>query len=125
MNTDLLRVCGLRISTFPECRVEPWNNPDLPTARITIKPGQVGAAYLAAVRYSRRYTPDKPQIYVRAQSDGRAIVSETRTRYPALAEFYGEGMFDLNVAADGTISLTDVAARKTVPLQEREPVGRP
>ena len=114
--TDYLETGGLHISAAPGMIVGPWDErglePELLLQTIECAGGNVGV-----VRFSPRWGTEKPHVGLESTEDG-CVAREAMQRYPTLATFYDEGMFDLQIAADGTVAFHDLRSGESLVLRD-------
>jgi hypothetical protein len=114
-DVEHLLMGGLHLTTSPALRLGPWGDPvhGAPTAELPLQPTSAGC--VGAARLSRRWGADEPAISV-GVAGTKVTVREAAHRYPTLALFYGEGLFDLEFTRTGAM-FTEAAsgARVTLP----------
>jgi len=114
--TGRLVAGALQATASPGLRVGPWQapGPGVPLVRLATRKWAGG--WIGAARFSTRWDKDEPRVSLIVE-DERAVVRESANRYPTLAAFYGEGMFDLTADKDGRLKFQDVGSGQTLTFE--------
>lgn len=115
---DYLEAGGLHITAAPAMTVGPWDDSGLAPV-LRLRTVECGAGHVGAIRYSTRWGTDQPRVGLERSEDA-CVVRESVQRFPTLATFYGEGLFDLTIGADGAINFEDIRSGESISLREAE-----
>ncbi|NSW56174.1 MAG: carbohydrate-binding protein [Armatimonadetes bacterium] len=113
--SNYLSMGGVHITASPGLTISSLSDgaPQVPGLRLRLDQWQ--GMFIGAARLSTRWGTDRPSIGVGSRKDS-FVVRETASRYPTLARFYGEGLFDLVFEPDGSARFTDLATGETLEI---------
>ncbi len=122
--TTHLTAGRLHITAQPQLHVAPWRDRQrgIPDLRLGMR--QWAAGWIGAARFSPRWGHDQPGVSLTCDS-AHCTVRETATRYPTLAAFYGEGLFDLTVTHQGQITFRDLSSAQQLSFHALTALPRP
>jgi len=107
-------VGSLHVTAAPSLQVAPGiAHGDVPMGMLRLHLQPWGKLRVGATRYSLRWGRDAPRVGLQCNRDS-CVVRETQQRFPTLARFYGEAMFDANVSPAGDVALSDLRSGQTV-----------
>ena len=113
---DHFEAGGMHITAVPGMIVRPWGTDRLAPG-LLLETVEFGERAIGIARYATRWGPEQPRAGLEITGAG-AIAREVARRYPTLATFYGEGIFDLRIAPDGGMTFVDLRSGETVTLRQ-------
>lgn len=110
-----LSMGGVHITAAPGLTISSLSgdDPAIPDLRLRLEPWQ--GMFIGAARFSTRWGTDRPEIGTEFSKEF-FVVSETAERFPTLARFYGEGLFDLVFEPDGSAGFVDLQTGETLQI---------
>jgi hypothetical protein len=113
---DHIQAGGVHITAAPGMVMRPWGAGRI-APELLLETLESGERAIGIARYATRWGPEQPRAGLEVTRDG-AIAREVAQRYPTLAAFYGEGIFDLTVTPDGGMTFSDLRSGETIELRE-------
>lgn len=111
--TGHLTAGAMHVTATPRLRVGPWNSETPRVPQATLELSAWGALRIGAARFSARWGADAPRIGL-VDKGTHYLVREAVPRYPTLAAFYGEGVFDVVVGRTGTLTFNDLSSGEVI-----------
>ena len=108
--TGHLTAGAMHVTAAPRLQVGPWTT-GAPQASLVLRAW--GKLHIGAARFSARWGADAPRVGLQAEGT-RYVVRETAQRYPTLAAFYGEGVFDVEIDKAGTLTFRDLSSAEVI-----------
>ncbi|MCK5806157.1 MAG: carbohydrate-binding protein, partial [Lentisphaeria bacterium] len=107
-------VGGLHITASPGLQVVPGTNRgDLTLGALRLGLQTWGKLRIGTARYSPRWGQDAPRVGLKCKKDS-CLIQETQHRFPTLARFYGETMFDAHISPSGNLLIIDLLSDQTM-----------